>query len=250
VAEVSFHQQAVVWGQVYEVLVKRGVLACLIEEELIAPEAPGLQAWREVKLLQISRMLTLELGLLDEREKDIVKAAVQHMALTAFGVGYTATRAYIQSVRSRTPKNPDGWKVRALWCPLALPGHTSAGEEARVANLGAFHRELGLVGIVDSNWARKGQPANADFLLWLSHEGKDDCLLVQEYSYDMAAADGDFREQGAHLDELLRHRRIVDSRSVFARVSAEVMGAMRRCRRSSSRWAPCSRKSPSAAAMS
>jgi hypothetical protein len=224
VAEVSFHQQAVVWGQVYEVLVKRGVLACLIEEELIAPEAPGLQAWREVKLLQISRMLTLELGLLDEREKDIVKAAVQHMALTAFGVGYTATRAYIQSVRSRTPKNPDGWKVRALWCPLALPGHTSAGEEARVANLGAFHRELGLVGIVDSNWARKGQPANADFLLWLSHEGKDDCLLVQEYSYDMAAADGDFREQGAHLDELLRHRRIVDSRSVFARVSAEVMG--------------------------
>ena len=34
----------------------------------------------------------------------------------------------------------------------------------------------------------------------------------------------DFREQGAHLDELMRHRRIVDSRSVFARVTAEVDG--------------------------
>jgi hypothetical protein len=34
----------------------------------------------------------------------------------------------------------------------------------------------------------------------------------------------DFREQGAHLDELQRYRRRVDSRSVFARVSAEVTG--------------------------
>ena len=35
---------------------------------------------------------------------------------------------------------------------------------------------------------------------------------------------GDFREQGAHLDELMRHRRIVDARSVFAKVAAEVAG--------------------------
>lgn len=223
-AEPSFHQQAVVWGQAYEVLVKRGVLACLVEEGLVPTKWPTLQPWREVKLLEVSRAVTHELGLLDERERDMVKAAVQHMALTAFGVGYTVTREYIKSVRARTPKAPDGWKVRALWCPLALPGHSSASEEARAANLAAFYRELQMTGVVDPSWAKKGQPANADFLLWLTYEGKDDALLVQEYSYDMAASSGDFRQQTAHLDELMRHRRIVDSRSVFARVAAEVTG--------------------------
>jgi hypothetical protein len=223
VAELTFQQQAALWGQTYEVLVKRGVLACLVEEGLVEPKRPGLQAWRETKLLTISRSLTSELGLLDERERDMVKAAVQHMALTAFGVGYTATRAYVKAVRSRT-KNPDGWKVRVLWCPLMMPGESTAQEESRLANRGAFYAELGLTGIIDPSWSRKGQPANADFLLWLTYEGKEDCLLVQEYSYDMAAAQGDFRTQDAHLNELQRHRRIVDSRSVFARVAAEVTG--------------------------
>ena len=36
--EVSFHAQAVLWGQTYEVLVKRGVLACLIEQGLISKD--------------------------------------------------------------------------------------------------------------------------------------------------------------------------------------------------------------------
>lgn len=224
-AEPSFQQQAVVWGQAYEVLVKRGVLACLIEEGLVAPDRASLQPWREVKLAHVARALTQELGLLDEREKDMVRSAVQHLALTAFGTGYTATRAYVRSVRDKTPRSPEGWSLRALWCPLSLPGQSGAAQEAqdaRAANLETFYREMGLKGIVDPAWAQKGRPANADFILWLAHDRKDDCLLVQEYSYDMAAAQGDFSEQAAHLDELLRHRRIVDTRSVFARVAAEV----------------------------
>ena len=32
VTELTFQQQAVLWGQAYEVLVKRGVLGCLIEQ--------------------------------------------------------------------------------------------------------------------------------------------------------------------------------------------------------------------------
>ena len=222
-SELSFQQQAVLWGQAYEVLVKRGVLACLIEQGLADWNHPGLQRWRDIKLLEVSRRLTRELGVLDESMRDVIKAAVQHLALTAYGVGYTATRAYLDAVRSKS-KNPDAWKVRALWCPLTLPGESSAEQEARVENRQAFHAELGLPGIVDPDWSRKGQPANADFMLWLSGDGKEDCLLVQEYSYDMPAELGDFREQDAHLAELLRHRRIVDSRSVFARVAAEVDG--------------------------
>lgn len=221
--ELSFHQQAVYWGQAYEVLVKRGVLACLVEHGLVERTRPGLARWREVKLLEVSSHLCRALELLDEAAKDVVKAAVNHLALTAYGVGYTATREYVKSARSHF-KNPDALWVRALWCPLSLPGQPSGGQEARLANRNAFYAELGLTGIVDPAWSLKGQPANADFLLWLSSDVKEDFLLVQEYSYEMPPTLGDFREQGAHLDELMRHRRIVDARSVFAKVAAEVAG--------------------------
>ena len=60
--------------------------------------------------------------------------------------------------------------------------------------------------------------------MWLSGEHKEDYLLVQEYSFDMPPGLGDFREQQAHPDELARHRRLLDARSVFAAVSAEVSG--------------------------
>ncbi len=223
--ELTFHQQAVLWGQAYEVLVKRGVLACLIEQGLIERNRPGLERWRELKLLDVSRSLTKELNILDEAARDVIKAGVRQLALTAYGVGYTATREYLKAVRKNFAKNPDVLKVKALWCPLMLPGESTLEQSARAENREAFYKELGLTGIVDPDWSRKGQPANADFLLWLSAGApKDDYLLVQEYSYDMPGSLGDFREQGAHLDELTRHRRTVDSRSVFARVAAEVSG--------------------------
>lgn len=223
--ELTFHQQAVLWGQAYEVLVKRGVLACLIEQGLIERNRHGLERWRELKLLDVSRNLTKELNILDEAARDIIKAGVSHLALTAYGVGYTATREYLKAVRKNFAKNPDALKVKAMWCPLMLPGESTLEQSARAETREAFYKEIGLTGIVDPDWSRKGQPANADFLLWLSAGApKDDYLLVQEYSYDMPGSLGDFREQGAHLDELTRHRRTVDSRSVFARVAAEVSG--------------------------
>lgn len=48
-SELSFQQQAVVWGQAYEVLVKRGVLACLVERKLLPPTHPRLAAWNETR---------------------------------------------------------------------------------------------------------------------------------------------------------------------------------------------------------
>ncbi len=50
-SEPTFQQQAVVWGQAYEILVKRGVLACLIERKLVQPNHPRFAAWNETRLL-------------------------------------------------------------------------------------------------------------------------------------------------------------------------------------------------------
>lgn len=222
--ELTFQKQAEYWGQAYEVLVKRGVLAYLVEAGLIHRNRPGLKRWRELQLLEVSKQLYLKLDIIDHAMHDVVSAAVRHLSFTAYGVGYTAMRAYVKKVREQF-KSSDSLEVRAIWCPLTLPGESTLEQSAREDTRQAFYEEFGLHGIVDPAWSRKGQPANSDFTLWLTSPGKrDDFLLVQEYSFSMPAELLDFREQGAHLDELMRHRRVVDSRSVFARVSAEVDG--------------------------
>lgn len=217
--ELTFQQQAVIWGQAYEIFVKRGVLGCLADNELIQLDAPHLQPWRDTKVSHVHRAVVHELDIIDETVKEQTHSALQHMSAVAYGLGYTAMREYL--MRLTLPLENKALTVRALWCPLTLPG-PSDFEAEREKACSDIHSLLGLGGKVDPALADKGMPARADFLLWLSGSHKEDHLLVQEYSYDMPSSVGDFREEDAHLDELMRHRRLVDSRSVFARVSAEI----------------------------
>ena len=217
--ELTFQQQAVIWGQAYEIFVKRGVLGCLADYELIQLDDPHLRPWRDTKVSHVQRAIVRELDIIDETVKEQTHSALQHMSAVAYGLGYTAMREYLK--RLTQPLENKALSVRALWCPLTLPGPADY-EAERDKACSELHNLLGLVGKVDPALADKGMPARADFLLWLSGNHKEDHLLVQEYSYDMPSSVGDFREEDAHLDELMRHRRLVDSRSVFARVSAEI----------------------------
>lgn len=222
VDELSFQQQAAFWGQAYEVLVKRGVLACLLENGLVQRDHPQLKLWAGFRLLEIRKRLIHALGILDENSVQVIDAAVEHLALTAYGVGYTSTREYLKPHKLKLELGK--LRVKGLWCPLTLPGESTAGHEIKAQSCARFHAEFGLPGAADPGLGLKGNPANSDFTIWLSGDTSEDLLLVQEYSYDMPGEVADFREQGAHLDELLRHRRLIDTRSVFARVSAEVSG--------------------------
>ncbi len=220
-SELPFQKQAELWGQAYEVLVKRGVLAHLVESKLLEPDHPQLVVWKQSQLLDVSKTLNRGLEIIDESLRDRVKAAVEHMALTAYGAGYTAMREYLKNLPKAARMR---LKLRALWCPLLLPGDKEEREQRMQWDREAFHQQFGLKGVLDPALSGKGQPANADFILWLSGEFKEDYLLVQEYSFDMPRAVADFSDQEAHLEELTRHRRLIDSRSVFARVTAEVDG--------------------------
>jgi hypothetical protein len=222
VSELPFQKQAELWGQAYEILVKRGVLACLVEWGLLDPKHPLLLPWQEHRLRDVSKALNRKLEILDETVRDQVKAAVEHMALTAYGVGYTSTREYLKAIGR--PLLNGKLKLRALWCPLTLPGDTAEPGLRMARDREAFHTEFKLQGILDVQLSGKGQPANADFIIWLSGDYKEDFLLVQEYSFDMPREMPDYRDQEAHLDELMRHRRLVDNRSAFAHVTAEVDG--------------------------
>lgn len=216
---LSFQEQAVIWGQAYEIFVKRGVLGCLADRALIRKDEPQLKPWFGTKTLQVHRAVVQELGIIDETVKDHTLAALQHLSAVAYGLGYTAMREYLKQLA--LPIENGALSVRALWCPLSLPGARDfeAERNQACANL---HAALGLKGNADPALADKGMPARADFLLWLSGDHKEDHILVQEYSYDMHVGQGDYRDEDTHLAELMRHRRLVDSRSVFARVSAEV----------------------------
>ena len=218
-SELSFQQQAVLWGQAYEILVKRGVLACLADKGLVDMASPALLPWRKTRLTTIYGAMVQHLGILDETVVEHVRSTAQHMAVVAYGLGYTAMREYLR--RLERPLQLKNLSVRALWCPLTLPGPRDEEAEREVA-LSAVHDCLDLPGIIDPALGKKGMPANADFLLWLSGTHIEDHLLVQEYSYDMPSKIGDYREEEAHLAELMRYRRLVDSRGVFARVAAEV----------------------------
>lgn len=225
--EPSFHQKAVFWGQAYEVLVKRGGIYYLIERELIKPDRVSLGAWDGLKVKDVAKAMHMALDLTDPDAQALASAAVEHMALTAFGTGYTAMRAYLAAIEANTrPFIAQKLSVKALWCPMAMPGATPALDEDRADRnaklVGEFATEFAIAGLQDPHWASKGQPANADFILWLDYGGKANHLLVQEYSFDMPGELQDFRDQEAHLKELERHRRVLDSRSVFARVTAEV----------------------------
>lgn len=218
-SELTFQQQAVLWGQAFEVLVKRGVLACLVDKGLVSYDRPELAHWKQVKLSHLYGAMAKHLDILDETVIEQVKAAGQHLAVVAYGLGYTAMREYLTKIER--PLQRKTLQVRALWCPLTLPGPRDVDAELFTAQR-AIHERLGLPGTPDLDLVGKGMPGNADFLLWLSGTHNEDYLLVQEYSYDMPSQLGDFREEGAHLDELSRYRRLVDSRGVFARVTAEV----------------------------
>jgi len=221
-ARTLLQPQAALWGQAYEVLVKRGVLTRLIEEGLIPVDDPRISEWRQVRLAQLTGALKRELDLLDVAMRDVVDAGVEHLALSAFGTGYTATREYLRRLRPKLSSG--GLRLRGLYCPLTLPGASINDEDARSRAQAAFATAFGIAGPLDPSWTDKGMPARADFLLWLSGDAPEDHLLVQEYSFDMAGELPDFRTEDAHLNEILTHRRLIETRGVFARVAAEVDG--------------------------
>ena len=223
--EPSLHQQAVLWGQAYEILAKRGVIDYLVERGMIDIESPWLEAWRTHTLPNVSAAISAALGLVDPDAPEQVTAAVEHMALTALGAGHTLMRHYLGSIQSTIrPFSAQKLTVKALWCPLTMPAlsHATPYEARREKLIQDFAATFGLRGAPDPMWADKGRPANADLMLWLDYDGKQTFLLVQEYSYDSPGELVDFRKPGEHLEELRRFRRSIDARSVFARVAAEV----------------------------
>ena len=67
--ESSFLQQASIWGQVFEIAVKRGVLQQLIHRNLLLNDHPVFQLWQSHKNSDISQQLVKKFKITDANNK-------------------------------------------------------------------------------------------------------------------------------------------------------------------------------------
>ena len=114
--QISFLDQASLWGQVFEIAVKRGVLQKLIHEKLLVDDHPVVEHWRNSKNADIKNQLIKSLKLTDENSQAWVESMVRHSLVLGYGLGWTTMRECLK----QTPISK--LKLAAIWCPLVLPG--------------------------------------------------------------------------------------------------------------------------------
>lgn len=219
---VSPLQQTVLWGQLFEVAVKRGVIAELRRQSLVQPGHPSLAHWAEINVSKLYQVMRHELEATDDNYIGQIKLAVAHLLELGYGLGLTCMREYLKRIKERTK---DRISLRALWCPLSMPSlHRDRSEEAAAA-LDQLKEAFALEGTIGREVTSRGHPAWSDFTLWLTTPTKHpDNLLVLEFSYNAPLEMPNFSLEEAHLGEVSRFAHMLDARGVFSRVCAEVKG--------------------------
>ncbi|BAY77229.1 helicase domain-containing protein [Nostoc linckia NIES-25] len=247
--ELSFLQQASIWGQVFEIAVKRGVLQQLIHQNLLLKENKVFQLWQSHKNKDISQQLVKAFKLTDPNTKEWVETMLRHLLVLGYGLGWTAMRECLNHSQIRKPK------LKAIWCPLTFPEQQMQRDEEKEATAKAFQETFNIPGKPDENLVNQGQPARAYFILWLSNEfsshrnteeeevisSKDfkkafsqpkdlkhkkieNLIICLEFSYNAPIKFADFQNETPHREEMSRYARYMESRGVFSRVCAEVEG--------------------------
>lgn len=212
-------QTRALWGDLFEVAVKRGCLALLQERGLLPEDSRHLRPWRELRVDDLQRHLLAQADALDPTERARLASSLEHLLLAGWGLGWTVLRAYLERFAGAP------LAVRGLFCPLALPDRRAEPVPDAEARVAAVWEALGLDGRPDPAWAGRGEPANADFLL-LGDDGTRSQLLCLEFSLHAQpeAVAQDFAEQAAHLGELERYVQRLEARGVFTRLAAELAG--------------------------
>lgn len=205
-------QPAEAWGHVFEIAVKRGVLACLTHRGLLTSERGEIQAWRAMRTAKIYKSVQRALDWHDEARCALCDSVVRHLLLLGYGIGWTCMREWLAHTPKRTKQ------LRSLWCPLSLPGDQDGDDgQAFCSAFGIDSRTRDLT--------RQGGAARSDFTaLFSDARGRHQQLLVLEISFNAPATTPDFSDERAHVDELGRYARLLDSRGVFSHVRAEVDG--------------------------
>jgi hypothetical protein len=212
---------AVLWGQVFEIAIKRGVLIHLIHRKLLPLDHQSVASWTSLKTAKLYAVVKHQLQVVDANAIAMVERAVSHMLVPGYGLGWTCMREYLTRISDRTRRR---FELKALWCPLSIPNLSRDREAEALSAAQAFKEAFG-VGSAGAELTARGYAAWSDFTLWLTTPTKHpDNLLVLEFSYNAPAEVPDFAREEDHLEEVRRFARYLDLRGVFSRICAEVKG--------------------------
>src|SRR6266566_6225228 len=209
--------RAALWGDLFEVAVKRGCLGYLNHVGLLQSVRTR-QHWADLAVNDLHLHMTNQSGAVDPGYRGRQASSLDHLLLVGWGLGWTTMREYLRRL------GPRDVQVRGMFCPLDLKDRRIGAPQPDPAErLEEIWRELELPGIPDEHWSGKGEPANADFLL-IARTPERQHVLCLEFSLYAQMDDLDFASEAAHLDELMRYVYRVESRGVFTRIAAEVSG--------------------------
>lgn len=205
-------QPAEAWGRVFEIAVKRGVLACLMHRKLLAPNRAEIERWRTLRTSRVYTSTRIVLDWHDDERVALCDGVVRHLLLLGYGIGWTCIREWLSHIPKRTKR------LQSLWCPLSLPGD-DGDDDAQ-----AFRSAFGIQA-PDGDLIRQGGAARSDFTaLFTDAKGRRQQLLVLEISFNALAVTPDFSDERAHVDEIARYGKRLELRGVFSHVRAEVEG--------------------------
>jgi hypothetical protein len=219
---LDISQRHSLWGQTFEIAVKRGVLTALLASGVRDQNRVDLAPWKALDTADVYSALANELREVDPNLKTRTRETARHLFALGMGLGQTAMREYIRKLKSDT----EDYSIKALWCPLQLPRLLGNFDVEKDAALQEFSGAFGQDQRVESILANKGFPVRADLLLWLEpcYAQLDREFLCLEFSLNGLPEAADYSKPGAHLEELRRFAWFMDTRSVFSRVCAEVSG--------------------------
>lgn len=211
-----------VWGDIFEVAVKRGILGWLTENRIgLPPEWKDWTGeWSSRKAAWVLDHAERQTGTPDPTMRAISRSYAEHLLHVGYGLGWTTIREWFARLRQGGRKH----RILAMLCPLSLKDRLldeeavepAADKAARAAEFGTL---FGVHGRPDL--ARAGMPANADFLLLLEGRGERR-LLCLEFSLNVAPNIRSYEDEAAHLEEVSRAIRLIRGRGVFSNVSPEV----------------------------
>jgi len=156
-------QQHSLWGQAFEIAVKKGVLTALLDSTVNKPNALNLEAWKALDNADIYSALLQELRAVDPNLKTIIKKTARHLFVMGNGLGQTAIRECLHNLRS----DPEDYSIKALWCPLDIPRTQSNFDKETDLALQEFTKSFPAEMRFEHVLTKKGYPVRADFLLWL-----------------------------------------------------------------------------------
>lgn len=214
---------ASLWGQVFEIAVKRGILIAVLGSTLKKTDNLGLENWEKLSVIHVYKALEDACKEIDQNKRLQTRETARHFFVLGMGLGQTILREYLKRI-SKKIETKD-YSIQVLWSPLQLPDSNT--EENFLSKKELLLKEFQSVfsfGFPEEIWMQRGHPANSDFLLLLEPSYKILAreLLCVEISFNGLPETADYTKVSAHLEEIDRYARYIDKRSVFSKICSEM----------------------------